>query len=77
MINACTKSTSWHLWGKKKTFLFSRNMAIKCSKNMMDTATQQKKSGSQLLVHANKNGNEVAKEHLNKAVTKARKISWI
>ena len=44
---------------------------------MMDTATQQKKSGSQLLVHANKNGNEVAKEHLNKAVTKARTIGWI
>ena len=44
---------------------------------MMDKATQKKKSGSQLLVHANKNGNEVAKEHLNKAVTKARTIGWI
>lgn len=58
------------IYGEKNTFLLSRNMSIECAKNMMDTATQQKKSGRQLLAHESKNGNEVAKEHLNKVVAK-------
>ena len=47
-------------------------MSIKFVKKYHDASTQQeKKLGHQLLAHANKTGNEVVKEHLNKEAAKA------